>query len=290
MRLWISAILIAVLLQQPDAETRVVNYLKSTVKPGQPVEISQLNSALKAPDEQKVLQRILNTIPKIPLAIAEFQSRLNRVPTLQELSEQFDFKVAGEADVVLRLMESDSRIPKFVTRNASTGEISRIDLAAIKGDPRFADAILQNSAEWQGRAAPNFAMISFSTLPVNSAQVRGQPHLVYLWFTNCAPCTQTTTSLVRLYDKYSASGFQIVAANADKVLGLPYTDLARADVVRKQGIRFPVGQMTPVMQQAYGGTIYPALFFVNRQGRIARHLVGPQPEAALDAAIQESLK
>ena len=78
-----------------------------------------------------------------------------------------------------------------------------------------------------------------STQPVNSAQFRGQPHLIYFWFTNCPPCVQTTPILVKLHDKYSPKGFQIIAANADNVLGLPYTDLNRADYIRKEEIRFP---------------------------------------------------
>ena len=42
------------LLQQPDAETRVINYLKANVKPGQPVIVSDLvNKVFKAPDEQQ---------------------------------------------------------------------------------------------------------------------------------------------------------------------------------------------------------------------------------------------
>ncbi len=68
--------------------------------------------------------------------------------------------------------------------------------------------------------APNFAMVSISKLPVNSAQFRGQPYLIYFWFTNCPPCVQTTPMLVKLFQKYSPQGFQIVAANGDRVLGL----------------------------------------------------------------------
>ena len=290
MRAWITAILLAVLLQHSDAETRVVAYLNANVKPGQPLDVSSLASVLKTPEEQKVLQRIFNTIPRIPATIFEFETRFGRIPRLQELSEQFDFRIAGEMDLVLRLMESDPRLPRFLARSPVTGEIFRMDVAALNSDPKTAESLARSIVGWEGQAAPNFAMISVSTLPVNSAQLRGQPHLLYFAFTNCAPCLQITPIVVKLYEKYSSRGFQIVAANADRVMSLAYTDLNRADYIRKQKIRFPVGHVTPVMQRSYGVAVYPSMFFVNRQGRIVKHLVGVQSEAILDAAIHEALQ
>jgi len=291
MKARITAILLAVLLQQPDTETRIIDYLRANVRPGQPVDASSLTAnVFKSPEEQKALQRILSSIPRIPATIFEFETRFGRVPRLQELAEQFDFRVAGEMDFVLRLMESDPHIPRFLTRSPATGEILRIDVAALNSDPKAAAAVARSIAGWEGQIAPNFAMVSFSTLPVNSAQLRGQPYLLYFSFTNCPPCVQTTPALVKLYEKYSARGFQVIAANSDRVLQLSYTDLIRANYIRKQGIRFPAAHVTPVMQQSYGVTVYPAMFFVNRQGRIVKHLVGVQTEAALDAAIQEALR
>jgi thiol-disulfide isomerase/thioredoxin len=292
MKLWIGTLLIAVLVQQPDAETRVVNYLKANVKPGQPVIISDLvNKVFKAPDERQALQRLYNTFFKIPGAIVEFQARTKRIPTLKELSEQFAFKVPGEMDVILRIMESDPRIPKFMTRDARTGEITRIDVAIIRADPNFGKTVERTIAGWEGKQAPAFSLTQFSGRPMNSTTLAGKPHLVYFWFSNCPPCVQTTPTLVKLYNKYSAQGFKIVAANADHVLELPYADSIRTNYVKAQGIQFTTGHLTPVMQQAYGGvTLFPTMFFVNRQGKVVKHLVNLQAEATLEAAIRETLK
>jgi len=290
MKVWIGTILMAILLQQPDAETRATDYLKANVKPGELVQWSYLLSNNKSADEQKVLQRLYNAALNLPTTIVAFQSRTGRIPTLQELSEQVDLRVPGEMDVMLRVVESDPRIPKFLTRNPATGEITRVNVEAIKGDPRFAQAIERSTTAWEGKAAPSFAMVSTAKQPVNSAQLREQPYLIYFWFTNCAPCAQTTPALVKLHTKYSPKGFQIVAATADNVLGLPYIEIARANSIRKSGIQFPIGYVTPVMQQTYGAWLFPSMFFVNRKGRIVKHLSFPQPEAALDAAIQEALR
>jgi len=293
MKLLLHALLVTVLLQQqPDAETRVINYLKANVKAGQPVVMTDLvNKVFKAQDEQQALGRLYNTFFKIPMAIVEFQTRTKRIPTLKELSDQFAFKVPGEMDVVLRIMESDPRIPHFMTRNARTGEITKIDVVVIKADPNFGKAVERTIAGWEGRQAPEFSITQFSGQTLTSKTLAGQPHLVYFWFSNCPPCVQTTPMLVKLYSKYSAQGFRIVAANADKVLELPYADSVRTNYVKAQGVQFMTGHLTPVMQQAYGGVnLFPTMFFVNRQGKIVKHLVSLQTEAALDAAIKDTLK
>jgi thiol-disulfide isomerase/thioredoxin len=292
MKIWIGTLLMAALLQQPDAETRVVNYLKANVKPGQPVIVSDLvNKVFKAPDEQQALQRLYNTFFKIPNAIVEFQTRTKRIPTLKELSEQFAFKVPGEMDVILRIMESDPRIPKYMTRDPRTGEITKIDVAVIKADPNFGKTVERTIAGWEGKQAPPFSLTQFSGQALNSTTLAGQPYLAYFWFSNCPPCVQTTPTLVKLYGKYSAQGFKIVAANADHVLELPYADSIRTNYVKAQGIQFTTGHLTPTMQQAYGGvTLFPTMFFVNRQGKIVKHLVSLQTEATIEAAIRETLK
>jgi len=146
---WIGKILIVALLQQPDAETRVVNYLKANVRRGEPVEVSRLvNDVFKTPEEQRVLQRLFNTFFKIPMAIVEFQAKTGRIPRLQELSDQFHFNVPGEMDLMLRIMEADPRIPKFLTRNTTTGEITRIDVNAIRKEPRFGQNVERTIAGW----------------------------------------------------------------------------------------------------------------------------------------------
>ena len=288
----LAALMLSMLFQQADPETRIIEYLKANVKPGRPVVVSDLlNNVFKRPEEQQALQRLFNTFFKIPMAVAQFYTQTKKIPTLQQLSEQFGFKVPGEMDVILKVMESDPRIPKFLERNPRTGEITRIDVTAIKADPRFGQVLERTIAGWEGKPAPSFSIRSFAGQPLTSAQLAGQPHLVYFWFTNCPPCVQTAPLLVKLYAKYSSQGFRIVAANADHVLDLPYDDKVRADYVKKTGISFLTGQVTPEMQQAYGGvTVFPTLFFVNRQGRVVRQLVSFHDEAALDLAIREILK
>src|SRR5580700_11316008 len=129
MNKWIGLALISLFLQSPDPETKIVEYLKANVQPGKPVVVSELtNTVFTTPEDRAALGRLFNTFFKIPMFIVQYNTSTKRIPTLQELSEQFNFKVPGEADVMLRIMESDPRIPKFLERNPRTGEITRIDV------------------------------------------------------------------------------------------------------------------------------------------------------------------
>jgi len=288
---WVSIVLLSALLQQADPETRIVNYLKANVRPGQAVTVADLTRVFKTPEEQAALSRLFNTFFKVPITVAQIYSKTKKIPTLRELSDQFQFRVPGEMDVVLRVMESDPRVPKFMTRDPRTGEITSVDVAAIQADANCGRLIERSIAGWEGRTAPGFAIKSFSGSDLTSATLNGQPHLVYFWFTNCPPCVQTTPLLVALNAKYAAQGFKIVGVNADHVLDLPYSDAVRAEFLKKQGVTFLEGHLTPQMQLDYGGvSVFPTMFFVNRKGVIVKQMVSFQDKATLESAIQAAMK
>jgi len=284
--------LIALLFQQPSpVEVRIVEYLKKNVTPGRPVVVSELyNNVFKTPEEQKVLNRLYNTFFKIPMFIVQFNTSTKKIPTLREISEQFSFNVPGEADVILRIMEADPRVPKFIERNPKTGEITKVDIEKVKASPQFSRVIERSITGFDGKEAPAFSITSYDGKAVTSDQYRGQPHLVYFWFTNCPPCVKTSPILAELYKKYAPRGFKVVGANADKVLELPYDDKVRADYSKKYGFEFTQAHLNATMQQNYGGvTVFPTMFFVDKSGTIVKHFVNFQERATLEAAIQQTL-
>ena len=292
MQYLLSLSLIALLLQQASpVETRIVEYLKKNVTPGKPVVVSELyNNVFKSPEEQKVLARLYNTFFKIPMFIVQYNAASKRPPTLRELSEQFHFNVPGEADVILRIMESDPRVPKFIERNPKTGEISKVDVERIKASPQFSRVVERTITGFEGREAPPFSISAYDGKPVTSDQFRGQPHMVYFWFTNCPPCVKTSPILTELYKKYATRGFKVVGANADKVLELPYDDKVRAEYSKKYDFQFTLAHLNAAMQQNYGGvSVFPTMFFVDKTGTIVKHFVNFQERATLEAAIQQVL-
>jgi thiol-disulfide isomerase/thioredoxin len=288
----IALLLAAALAAPPAAETRVVEYLKANVKPGQPVVASELyNSVFTAPEERAALNRLFNTFFKIPLYLAQHVTAAGKPPTLAEISDQFRFEVPGEADVLLRVMESDPRMPRFLTRDAATGEITSVDVDRILAHPRFGKALERTIGGWEGRPAPAFATTADDGKPVTSESLAGTAHLVYFWFTGCPPCERTAPLLAELDRALAPRGFRIVALNADGVLEVPATAEERAAHAGKHGWGFTVGRMTAEIQEAHGAvSVFPTLFFVDRRGTVVRHFVNFQPKATLEDAARLALE
>ncbi|HEY6547354.1 MAG TPA: TlpA disulfide reductase family protein, partial [Vicinamibacteria bacterium] len=271
-----------------DAEVRVVEYLRQNVKPGERVVVSDLlNNVFTTPEERAALNRLFGTFFKIPLFVAQHQEATGQPPSLAQISEQFRFQVPGEADVLLRIMESDPRMPKFLERDPRTGEIARVDVAAVKAHPRFGQLLERSLAGFEGRTAPPFSISAYDGSAVATAAFTGKPHLLYFWFTNCPPCVRIAPLLVELRQAHVAEGFEILGVNADRVLEVPADDAERAAYASKNGIRFPLAHLTPEMQAAYGQvSVFPTLFFVDRKGTIVKQLVNLQTKAALEEAVQ----
>lgn len=276
----------------PPAEVRVVEYLKAHVKPGERVVVSQLyNEVFTSAEERAVLDRLFNSFFKLPLYLAQHQKAAGRPPTLAEISEQFGFRVPGQADVMLRIMESDPRVPRFLTRDPATGEVAAVDVEGILAHPRFGKALERTIAGWRGRVAPAFSATGFDGTPIGSAELRGRPYLLYFWFTNCPPCLRTAPLLAELDRAYSGLGFRIVGLNADRVLELPYSDAERAVYAREKGLAFTLAHLTPETQEAYGSvSVFPTFFFVDAKGTIVEHFVNEQEKSALEAALRLALE
>ena len=275
-----------------DPETRIVEYLKANVKPGQRVVVSELyNNVFSAPEERVALNRLFNTFFKIPLYAAQYQKGDGKPPTLAELSEQFRFAIPGQADVMLRIMESDPRVPKFLKRNAESGEIESVDVDAILKNPRYGKLLERTITGFEGKPASAFTLLAYDGSPVVSEKLAGTAYLVYFWFTNCPPCVKTAPLLVELDKQYRGKGVRILGVNADRVLEVGATDEDRSAYAKKNQIAFTLAHMTPEMQEAYGQvSVFPTLFFVDKKGTIVKHLVNFHEKAALEAAIKLALE
>lgn len=124
-----------------DPEERVVAYLDKTVSPGKPVFVTELyNNVFTTPEEQQAVKRLYDALFQLPAFAARTYERTGKIPTRQEITSHFNFRVPGTTDVLLRVLESDPRVPRFFMRDAS-GEITAIDVAAIRNAERFGDPL-----------------------------------------------------------------------------------------------------------------------------------------------------
>lgn len=222
--------------------------------------------------------------------IVQYQQRYSTPPSLKTIAEQFALKTPEEADTLLRVMETDPRVPKFITRDPKTGEITKVNVEMIRNDPRFAQGAAHELSGWEGRPAPAFDLAGNGGNHLSSSGLTGKVTLLYIWFTGCPPCMKEAPALVHLQHEFGAKGFEVVGANADEMLGLGISEAARQQYAEKEGISFPIVRWTKQSNQAYGGiSIYPTLFLINRKGVIAGHWVGFTSQATLRQAIAKAI-
>jgi thiol-disulfide isomerase/thioredoxin len=278
--------------EEPQAiEKRIVSHIKENLKPGQPVIISKLyNEVFTSAEERQVLDKLNRAFFRIPLFLVEHQASLGRLPTLEEIAGQFAFYGVEEAAVVLGVMEADPRVPKFVQRDATTGEVVAIDVEKIKADPRFNQMIERSLTGWQGKWAPEVTATGYDGSAFSLSALKGKTVLFYVWFTNCPPCMRIGPELVAIHNKYRERGFTVVGANSDRVLGLSYDDAVRTEYAKKLEIGFPLIHLSPEGRAALGNVnIFPTLFLMNPQGVITHHYVNYQPRETLERDIEQVL-
>ncbi|MDE3181378.1 MAG: TlpA family protein disulfide reductase [Acidobacteriota bacterium] len=271
---------------ETQAEARVVSYIQQNLKTGQPLLVSGLYAHFTQPAERQALGKLYNAFFRIPLFVAQYQRKYSKPPTLRVISQQFDLHSAQAASVLLSVMESDPRVPRFISRDPQTHEITHVDVKMIEDSPRFGQALAHQLSGWEGKPAPPFHLERLGGGSVDSSGLQGKPYLLYVWFTGCPPCMKETPTLVSLMAKFSDLGFTVIGANADQLLKLGYDDSVRQQYSRRMGINFPLVTWSAESNRDYGNiAIFPTLFLVGRDGVIQGHWVGYTPSAELQTAV-----
>jgi peroxiredoxin len=114
--------------------------------------------------------------------------------------------------------------------------------------------------------APDFTLGTLQGPNLRLQEQRGNVVLVNFWATWCGPCREEMPHLNRLYDKYRASGFTVLAVSIDD-------DPAKAaSMASKLGLNFPVlFDAEKKVSRQYDLKAMPYTVIVDRDGRV-RHL------------------
>ncbi len=138
-----------------------------------------------------------------------------------------------------------------------------------------------------GHAAPDFQFRSFATgQTLALSHFRGRVVLLDFWATWCGPCMNELPSLLTLYKKFSADGFEIVGVSLD----IHASELQR--VIESYGIPWPVAfegkQWDNSLAQLYRVYQIPTSYLLDRQGRIRyRDLHGEELAARVAELLAE---
>jgi len=143
-------------------------------------------------------------------------------------------------------------------RNHPIGRIAVIAAAIVAGLASTAAAAVLASAP-----APDFTLHSMGGPNLRLQEQRGQVVMLNFWASWCGPCRQEMPRLNRLYEKYHASGFQLLGVNVD--------DDARnaAEVATSLGLRFPVLLDTrKQVSRLYDLGTMPSTVLIDRDGKV----------------------
>lgn len=125
------------------------------------------------------------------------------------------------------------------------------------------------------------------------AQLQGKVVLVNFWATWCPPCVEEFPSLVRLDNKYSSEGLEIIAVSFDDESQLKSQVLP---FVKSQKTRFKVylkdvediEKFINSIDQNWIGAI-PATFVFDRSGSLIRSVIGEQTFESFESLIRPFL-
>ncbi len=118
------------------------------------------------------------------------------------------------------------------------------------------------------------------------ASLRGKGVVLNFWASWCNPCKQETPMLEAASRRWGSRGLIVI--------GIDGSDDFKGDArafMRKYGMTYPTvrdRQFSTVTHYGVGG--YPETFFVNRRGKLVRHVAGPVDAEDLKSGITEALQ
>ncbi len=143
-------------------------------------------------------------------------------------------------------------------------------------------------APGEGFLAPDFALQDTQGQTIRLSQLRGKAVLLNLWASWCPPCQAEMPAMQKVYERYAAQGFTILAVDTtyqdDKNKALSFA--------AQSGAAFPIlFDMDGAVAKQYQVRSMPSSFFIDREGVIQRVVIGgPMPEALIRAETERLLK
>ncbi len=121
-----------------------------------------------------------------------------------------------------------------------------------------------------GKPAPGFSFTLYGK-PATLADLRGKVVVLNFWATWCPPCVEETPTLNRLHTRIAPEGGMVLGISVDN------DEAAYEQFLRNQLVVFPTFRdPSKSINAAYGTFMFPESYIIDRQGRIARKVIGPQ--------------
>jgi len=144
-----------------------------------------------------------------------------------------------------------------------------------------------------GRRAEDFAL-DLNGKPAHLSDFRGKVVVLNFWGTWCPPCIEETPSLNRLQKYIEGRNGVVLGVAADE------DPAVYQQFLREHGVIFPTyrdpaakDQYSPIAE-SYGTSRFPETYIIDRNGKIARKIIGfqewdsPEMRAYFDSLLGKS--
>ena len=125
--------------------------------------------------------------------------------------------------------------------------------------------------------------------PLSLPKLRGKVVLVEFWTYSCINCIRVLPHVSQWHQRYAAQGLVVIGVHTPEY-GYERVGANVRAAVKRLGIGYPVVQDNGFrIWNAYGNRYWPALYLIDRQGRIVYRHFGEGDYAVTEAAIREQL-
>lgn len=149
-----------------------------------------------------------------------------------------------------------------------------------------------SQAQEMPATAPEFDGIAgwFNSPPLRMASLRGRVVLVDFWTQGCINCIRTLPHLQRWHERYGQQGLVIVGVHTPEFAHERAASRVASAIDRWQ-IPYPVAQDNHYRTwAAWRNQYWPAVYLVDRHGRVVFHHAGEGDYDVIEAAIQRALQ
>ncbi len=179
---------------------------------------------------------------------------------------------------------------KTLAHSLRSGVIAGI-LVGVLASITMQDARAERAYLHDYGAAPEITGIErwLNSEPLTIAGLKGKVVLVDFWTYSCINCVRTLPYVTQWYEKYKNQGLVVVGVHAPE---FPF-ERSTANVqtaIKRFGITYPVAQDNSFATwKAYGNQYWPAIYLVDRNGKIVLKHSGEGKYAETEQAIRELL-
>lgn len=164
-------------------------------------------------------------------------------------------------------------------------------LGAVACAPGAQAEPVQPTARQPAPPAPDFQDIHrwINSPPLRMSQLRGKVVLVEFWTYACINCLHVQPHVNRWHARYRDQGLAVIGVHTPEYDYEHLTGNVRA-AVERLGIDYPVAQDNDYATwNAYGNRFWPALYLIDRDGRIVYRHYGEGDYDKTEAMIRELL-